>query len=89
MRTLMAGVLTATVVVGAGCASHVLFTEHSHLGLKASFEPNQPTPAEVDLGWRRALFAMVPQKSRETSEPGSGYVRVTQPQKSGDPLLVE
>jgi hypothetical protein len=89
MRALLAGVLMATVAVGAGCTSHVLFTEHSHLGLKASFEPNQPTPAEVDLGWRRALFAMVPQKSRQGSAPGSGYVKVTQPQKSGDPLVVE
>ena len=89
MRQVLGGVLLSTAVALGGCTSHVLFTEHSHLGLKASFEPNQPTPAEVDLGWRRALFAMVPQKSRDAAAPGSGYVKVTQPTQKGDPLLVE
>jgi hypothetical protein len=63
-----AATLFAALVI-SGCSSHVLFVEHSHLGLKASFEPNQPTPAEVDLGWRRALFAMVPQSRAHAGSP--------------------
>jgi hypothetical protein len=58
----------------AGCSSHLLFVEHSHVGLKASFEPSQPTPAEVDLGYRRAMFAMIPQKSREPSNDAGSVV---------------
>jgi hypothetical protein len=67
----------AAVMLATGCTTHLLFAEHSHLGLKASFEPNQPTPAEVDLGWRRAVFAMVPQKSANQSVHGGGSVKVT------------
>jgi hypothetical protein len=78
MTGLRAALLLTAGVLVAGCTKHVLFAEHSHLGLKASFEPNQPTPAEVDLGWRRALFAMVPQKSEEKSQASSdGSVKVS------------
>jgi hypothetical protein len=79
-RTSVITLLPLAVAVG-GCSSHVLFVEQSHVGLKATFEPNQPTPAEVDLGWRRAVFTMIPQKSRKRSDPtGRGYVRVTRPE---------
>jgi hypothetical protein len=87
-RMLRGGFLAAALIAPAACTSHVLFAEHSHLGLKASFEPNQPTPAEVDLGWRRALFAMVPQKSKRPNANGRGSVTVTQPDKQGGPLTV-
>jgi hypothetical protein len=56
----------------SSCTSHLIFTENAHFGLKASFEPNTPTPAEVDLGWRRAMFAMVPQKCQADSKDGKG-----------------
>lgn len=62
----------------AGCSSHLVFLESSHLGLKASFEPNSPTPAEVDLGYRRGMFAMIPQKSKESGQGPPGSVKVEQ-----------
>jgi hypothetical protein len=65
-RVVLAGFALAWLMT-AGCTNHLAFVENSHIGLKASFEPNQPTPAEVDLGWRRAMFAMVPQKSAESA----------------------
>jgi hypothetical protein len=68
-------IMVVSTALLSGCSSHVLFVEHSHIGLKASFEPNQPTPAEVDLGWRRALFAMVPQKSPSARRAESSAVR--------------
>lgn len=63
----------AMALLGAGgCSSHLMFVEQSHVGLKATFEPNQPTPAEVDLGYRRAMFAVIPQKAeRASSQSGS------------------
>lgn len=66
--------------VAGGCAQRLVFLESSHMGLKAAFQPNNPTPAELDLGWRRGLFAMVPQKSADTPDPSTarGSVRVSQ-----------
>jgi hypothetical protein len=87
MKRLYGTILLATGLAAGGCSRHVLFLEHSHLGLKASFEPNTPTPAEVDLGWRRAIFAMVPQRSKKESKTsGGGSVTVTAPK--GGPATV-
>lgn len=69
MRRLMALTgLGLMSFLGIGCTRHLIFLENSHVGLKAAFEPNQPTPAEVDIGWRRAMFAMVPQKSAASDD---------------------
>jgi hypothetical protein len=83
-RTALAMLLCGGLL--AGCTQHLVFLENSHIGLKASFEPNNPTPAEVDVGFRRAIFAMVPQKSAEAKDDErkqvrSGSVTVT---KNGD-----
>ncbi len=77
-------VIVLVSLLGPGCSSHLIFLENSHMGLTASFEPNSPTPAEVDLGWRRAMFAMVPQKSKDGGSAAGatpGSVSVT---KSAD-----
>ena len=72
------GIFTLACVLEAGCSSHLVFVENSHMGLKASFEPNNPSPAEFDIGWRRGMFAMVPQKSADGQQAASpGSVTVT------------
>jgi hypothetical protein len=76
MRPTAVTALVLACVVQAGCYRHLVFVENSHFGLKASFEPNNPTPAEVDLGWRRAMFAMVPQKSSGDTKSSPGSVTV-------------
>ncbi|MBY0277349.1 hypothetical protein K2Z84_18615 [Candidatus Binatia bacterium] len=73
-----AAAFIAALCLTGGCSSHLVFLESSHLGLKASFEPNNPTPAEVDLGYRRGMFAMIPQKSEESGHGQPGSVRVEQ-----------
>jgi hypothetical protein len=48
----------------AGCESHLVFVEEDHVGLKAQFQPNNPSPAQLTLGYRRGIVAVVPQQSR-------------------------
>jgi hypothetical protein len=50
--------------LGAGCKSHLVFIEEDHLGLKAQFQPSNPSPAEFSLGYRRGIVAVIPQKSK-------------------------
>jgi hypothetical protein len=49
----------------AGCQSHLLFIEEDHFGLKAQFQPNNPSPAEMSLGYRRGIVAVIPQQSQK------------------------
>src|SRR5262249_19304902 len=44
------------------------FVEEDHIGLKAKFEANSPTPAQVTLGYYRGVLAVVPQQSRVPSD---------------------
>jgi hypothetical protein len=46
-----------------GCESHLVFFEEDHVGLKAQFQPNNPSPAQITLGYRRGIVAVVPQQS--------------------------
>ncbi len=47
-----------------GCTSHLIFVEEDHLGLKAQFAANNPAPAEVNLGYRRGIVAVIPQQCK-------------------------
>lgn len=70
----------AVVLLGCltlcGCSSHLIFMEEDHVGLKAQFEPNNPSPAQVSLGYRRGVVAVVPQQSAGTAKM-SNLVTVT------------
>jgi hypothetical protein len=59
--------LAACGVLTMGCSSHLLFVEEGHIGLKAKFESNSPTPAQVTLGSHRGMMAVVPQQSKDAS----------------------
>lgn len=48
-----------------GCESHLVFIEEDHMGLKAQFQPNNPSPVELSLGYRRGIVAVVPQQSQQ------------------------
>lgn len=57
--------LPALVLLGAlGCSSHLVFVEEDHVGLKAQFQPNNPSPGEISLGYRRGVVAVVPQQAK-------------------------
>src|SRR5207253_655933 len=64
-------------LAGTGCKSHLLFVEEDHLGLKATFEANNPSPVQVSVGYRRGIVAVIPQKS-------NGDADTAQPVKPGD-----
>ena len=53
--------ILATIAL-TGCTSHLVFFEEDHLGLKAAFEANNPTPAQVSVGYRRGVVAVIPQQ---------------------------
>ena len=59
-------ITTAALALGAlaitGCKSHLLFVEEDHIGLKATFEANNPSPVQVTVGYRRGIVAVIPQK---------------------------
>jgi hypothetical protein len=46
------------------CTSHLMFVEEDNIGLKARFEANNPTPAQLSLGYRRGVVAVIPQQSK-------------------------
>jgi hypothetical protein len=57
--------LAPIALLGAtGCESHLVFIEEDHIGLKAQFQPNNPSPVELSLGYRRGIVAVVPQQSK-------------------------
>ncbi len=64
MRTL----LFAMALLLTGCKSHLLFTEGSHMGLKLNFRATQTSPAEIDLGYRRGMLAIIPRQDSGDSE---------------------
>ena len=47
-----------------GCQSHLVFIEEDHMGLKAQFQPSNPSPAQFSLGYRRGIVAVIPQQSK-------------------------
>ena len=51
------------LLVLTGCTSHLIFVEEAHVGLKAKLEPNNPAPAQLSLGYRRGVVAVIPQQS--------------------------
>ncbi len=61
MRRFTVGLLS--VLVLGGCTSHLVFYEEDSLGLKAKFESSNPAPAQLSLGYRRGIVAVIPQKS--------------------------
>jgi hypothetical protein len=74
-------ILMCLAVLGfTGCTSHLVFLEEGHVGLKAQFAANNPSPAQLSLGYRRGIVAVIPQQSKEpqavkdsvsvTSKPG-------------------
>lgn len=63
MKTRIFAVMSLTMLCLSGCTSHLIFVEEDHFGLKAQFEPNNPSPAELSLGYRRGVVAVIPQQS--------------------------
>ncbi len=58
-------ILASLALLGlTGCESHLVFIEEDHIGLKAQFQPNNPSPAELSLGYRRGIVAVIPQQSK-------------------------
>jgi hypothetical protein len=49
-----------------GCESHLVFIEEDHIGLKAQFQPSNPSPVEISLGYRRGIVAVIPQQSKNS-----------------------
>lgn len=76
MRTKLI-ILAPLLLLGlAACESHLVFLEEDHVGLKAQFQPNNPSPAEITLGYRRGIVAVVPQQA-ETAVDVTNPVFVT------------
>jgi hypothetical protein len=63
MRMKLASLLSLVLLCLTGCQSHLVFLEEDHVGLKAQFQPNNPSPAQITLGYRRGILAVVPQQS--------------------------
>ncbi len=60
--------LASSLAILCGCSTtHLIFFEEDHVGLKASFEANNPAPAELSLGYRRGIVAVLPQQAKNPS----------------------
>lgn len=61
------GIAIVVLVLGelavTGCKSNLLFVEEDHIGLKATFEANNPSPVQLTVGYRRGIVTVIPQKS--------------------------
>jgi len=85
MRKSAVALALATAVVLPACTRHLVFVEEDHVGLRAKFEGESPTPAEVHLGYRRGLLAFIPQQASQLAGgevPGSVTVETTGSQKT-------
>ncbi len=73
-RLAMRLVIGVSMFAISGCTTHLLFVESSHLGFKAKFKAESPTPAEIDLGWNRRVTAMIPKQlpSEKRGAPAAG-----------------
>ena len=69
--------VSLSLMLATGCTSHLVFFEEDHLGLKASFEANNPTPAQLSLGYRRGVAAVVPQQSQSAKPSANVSVTAT------------
>ena len=84
MRKSALAVALATVLTLPACTRHLLFVEEDHIGLRAKFEGESPTPAEVHLGYRRGLMAFIPQQEshlQNGEQSGSVSVDTSGPTK--------
>ena len=63
MSPIPATALLAGILAVCGCRSHLVFIEEDHVGLKAAFEPNTPSPVQLSIAYRRGVVAVVPQQS--------------------------
>lgn len=68
MIKLVTAAASLTLLGLTGCTSHLVFIEEDHFGLKAQFQPNNPAPAELSLGYRRGVIAMIPQQSNQPAK---------------------
>lgn len=61
----------SVVLLATSCATHLQFVEGSHMGLKMKVNTSDMTPAEIDLGYRRGMAALIPrQQTTEGSLQG-------------------
>jgi len=67
----------ASLLAAAGCQSHLIFVEENHVGLKAAFEPNNPSPVELSIAYRRGVVAVVPQQSTKEVSGTVGSLTVS------------
>ena len=63
MKRSVLTIAIAMALTMPACSRHLLFVEEDHIGLRAKFEGESPTPAEVHLGYRRGVVAFIPQQS--------------------------
>jgi len=60
-----------------GCSTnHILFSEEDHVGLKAAFAQNNPSPVELSIAYRRGVVAVVPQQSSSAKPTNFVSVKV-------------
>ena len=62
-------------LLNAGCTQHLLFVEESHFGLRAKFAANSPSPYDVDLGYRRGLFVLIPKQDTSSESTPADVVK--------------
>lgn len=62
-------VLTLCTLMLTGCPAHdrLYFVEQSHIGLKATVAAD-PTPGDIDFGYRRSIITLIPKADAEASE---------------------
>ncbi len=63
--------LAAMALCTTACQQHLFFVEGSSIGLKAKFSGDGPSPAEVDLGYRRGLVAIMPKRVDTKDAPAT------------------
>lgn len=66
MKIKIAAIVPLTLLCFTGCESHLAFVEEDHWGLKAQFQPNNPSPAQITLGYRRGIVAVIPQQAAQS-----------------------
>lgn len=59
-------VFMISALITSGCSNNLYFAEGTHFGLQAQVAPSNPSPVEIDLGFRRYVVSYIPKNATDT-----------------------
>jgi hypothetical protein len=74
MKRLLLYCTVPGLIALCGCQTHAVFSEASHTGLLVEFDGTGSVPINVDVGYERGVFIMLPQRDKATDPCLAGAI---------------